>query len=38
MEYFRENAVLDYFGGGFDQPGEGMLMVHGSIGRHLAPW
>ena len=37
MEYFRENAVLDYFGGGFDQPGEGMLMVHGSIGRHLAP-
>ncbi|WP_027015713.1 helix-turn-helix domain-containing protein [Comamonas composti] len=37
MEYFREHAVLDYFGGSFDQPGEGMLMVHGSIARHLGP-
>lgn len=37
MTYFRENAVLDYFGGAFDQPGEGMLMVHGHIARHLAP-
>lgn len=37
MDYFRENAVLDYFGGRFDQPGEGMLLVHGSIAKHLAP-
>jgi len=37
MAYFRENAVLDYFGGAFDQPGKGMLMVHGNIARHLAP-
>ena len=37
MEYFRENAVLDYFGGSFDQPGETMLMVHGNISRALAP-
>ena len=37
MAYFRENAVLDYFGGAFDQPGKGMLMVHGHIARHLAP-
>ena len=37
MEYFRENAVLDYFGGGFDGKGETMLLVHGSIAPHLAP-
>ena len=37
MEYFRENAVLDYFGGSFDGAGETMLMVHGSIAQHLAP-
>jgi hypothetical protein len=36
MNYFRENAVLDYFSGGFDQPGEGVLLVHGSISRSLA--
>ena len=36
MGYFRENAVLDYFSGGFDQPGEGILLVHGSISRSLA--
>ncbi len=36
MTYFRENAVLDYFSGGFDQPGEGLLLVHGSISRSLA--
>ena len=36
MGYFRENAVLDYFSGGFDQPGEGLLLVHGSISRSLA--
>ena len=37
MEFFREHAVLDYFGGSFDQPGETMLMVHGNISRALAP-
>jgi DNA-binding Xre family transcriptional regulator len=37
MDYFRENALLDYFSGGFDGAGEGMLLVHGSISRGLAP-
>jgi DNA-binding Xre family transcriptional regulator len=37
MDYFRENAVLDYFSGGFDGPGEGVLLVHGSVSRSLAP-
>ena len=37
MNYFREHALLDYFAGGFDGPGEGVLLVHGSISRSLAP-
>ena len=37
MNYFREHALLDYFAGGFDAPGEGVLLVHGSISRALAP-
>ncbi|MDE2413560.1 MAG: helix-turn-helix transcriptional regulator [Comamonadaceae bacterium] len=37
MQYFREHALLDYFGGGFDGAGEGLLLVHGSIARGLAP-
>lgn len=37
MQYFREHAVLDYFGGTFDGCGEGMLLVHGSISRSSAP-
>ena len=37
MDYFRENALLDYFSGGFDSSGEGLLLVHGSISRSLAP-
>ncbi|MEZ5704473.1 MAG: helix-turn-helix transcriptional regulator [Burkholderiaceae bacterium] len=37
MNYFRENAVLDYFSGGFGGHGEGLLMVHGTISRALAP-
>ena len=37
MEYFRENALLDYFSGDFDGVGEGLLLVHGSISRGLAP-
>ena len=37
MNFFRENALLDYFAGGFDGPGEGVLLVHGTISRALAP-
>jgi transcriptional regulator with XRE-family HTH domain len=37
MDYFRENAVLDYFSGGFDGHGEGVYLVHGSISSSLAP-
>ena len=37
MNYFRENALLDYFSGGFDSAGEGLLLVHGSVSRALAP-
>ena len=36
MNYFRENAVLDYFSGGFDGVGEGVLLVHGSVSRSVA--
>ena len=37
LDHFREHALLDYFSGGFDGPGEGLLLVHGSISRSLAP-
>ena len=37
MDYFRENALLDYFSGGFNANGEGLLLVHGSVSRGLAP-
>ena len=37
MNYFREHALLDYFAGGFDGPGEGLLLVHGAISPSLAP-
>ena len=37
MNFFRENALLDYFAGGFDGPGEGMLLVHGAISKAMAP-
>lgn len=37
MHYFRDNVLLDYFAGGFDGAGEGVLLVHGSISRGLAP-
>lgn len=37
MHYFREHALLDYFSGGFDGTGEGVLLVHGNISRSLAP-
>jgi len=37
MDFFREHVVLDYYRGGFDGPAEGLLLVHGSISRALAP-
>jgi DNA-binding Xre family transcriptional regulator len=37
MNYFREHALLDYFGGGFGGQGEGLLLVHGSVSRAIAP-
>ena len=37
MNYFREHALLDYFSGGFNGNGEGLLLVHGSVSRSLAP-
>ena len=37
IDYFRDNALLDYFSGGFDGAGEGLLLVHGSVSRSLAP-
>ncbi|HET8748046.1 MAG TPA: helix-turn-helix transcriptional regulator [Ramlibacter sp.] len=37
MHYFRDHAVLDYFNGGFDGPAEGLLLVHGSVSRAIAP-
>ena len=37
MSYFREHAALDYFSGRFDGHAEGLLLVHGSVSRSLAP-
>jgi DNA-binding Xre family transcriptional regulator len=37
MDFFRENVLLDYYRGGFDGPAEGLLLVHGSISKSLAP-
>lgn len=37
MNYFRENALLDYFSGGFNGDSEGLLLVHGSISHSVAP-
>ncbi len=31
MQYFRKYAVADYFEGGFDGPGELLMMVHGQV-------
>ena len=36
-ELFRDNVALDYYSGGFDGPAEGLLLVHGSVSRSLAP-
>lgn len=37
MDFFREHVVLDYYSGGFDGAAEGLLLVHGSISKGLAP-
>jgi len=37
MDYFRDNALMEYFSGGFDGAGEGLLLVHGSISQSAAP-
>ncbi|NKE68986.1 helix-turn-helix transcriptional regulator [Ramlibacter sp. RBP-2] len=37
MKYFREHVLLDYFAGGFDGEAEGLLLVHGSVSRGVAP-
>ncbi|MDO5626586.1 MAG: helix-turn-helix transcriptional regulator [Pseudomonadota bacterium] len=37
MQHFREHVVLDYFGGSFGGAAEGLMLVHGSISRALAP-
>ena len=37
MTYFREHALLDYFSGGFNGEAEGLMLVHGSVSRALAP-
>ena len=37
MNYFRDHAALDYFSGGFDGHAEGLLLVHGSVSRAIAP-
>ncbi len=37
MNYFRDHVVLDYFAGGFDGGAEGLLLVHGSVSRAIAP-
>ena len=37
MDFFREHVVLDYYRGGFDKPGESLLLVHGAVSRSTAP-
>ncbi len=37
MNFFRENALHDYFSGGFDREDESLVLVHGSISKSLAP-
>lgn len=36
MQYFRDRVINDYFAGGFAQPGEALLLVHGKISKALA--
>jgi hypothetical protein len=37
MQYFREHALQDYFNGGFDGEAEGLMLVHGSVSKAIAP-
>lgn len=37
MNFFREHALGDYFAGGFNKPGENLILVHGSIHPSMAP-
>jgi transcriptional regulator with XRE-family HTH domain len=37
MRFFREHAMADYFGGGFDGDGEFVTLVHGSIAASAVP-
>jgi DNA-binding Xre family transcriptional regulator len=37
MNFFRENALQDYFSGGFEREDESLVLVHGSISKSLAP-
>jgi transcriptional regulator with XRE-family HTH domain len=37
MSYFREKAMVDYFSAGFDDQGEQLVMVHGSIAASAVP-
>lgn len=37
MQYFREHVVGDFYDGGFDGEGELLMLVHGQIGRSMAP-
>ncbi len=36
MQFFREDAVQDYFSGGFDGDGELLMLVHGQLGHGMA--
>lgn len=37
MQFFREEALQDYFAGGFDREDEALVLVHGSISKAQAP-
>lgn len=37
MAFFRDHALLDYFAGSFDGADQGLLLVHGSVSKSLAP-
>ena len=36
MQFFRQHAMADYYSGGFDGPGELLMLVHGHIGKAQA--
>lgn len=36
MQFFRQHAVADYYAGGFDGPGEMLMLVHGRLGHSQA--